>query len=94
MTLHHDGTLIYFTLPLPLFLKPTNSPSPCESPHVEVSTLPTGEGNVSRTVSENFSNIVCLPHTHRFARPIRLSNEDSGQDQDPSNETIVGVDGT
>ena len=39
---------------------------------------------------ECFSNVVCLPLMHWFVQPIRLPNADSGQDQDPSNETIVG----
>ena len=42
-----------------------------------------------KTVSENDSpNVVCLP-LHWHIQPIRLPDAGSGQDHDPSNETVV-----
>ena len=41
-------------------------------------------------MSENAPpNVVCLPQ-HWHVRPIRLPDAGSGQDHDPSNETVVG----
>ena len=48
--------------------------------------------SLSKTVFENASsNVACLSSVHRIVRPIRLPDADPGQDQDPSNETIVGL---
>ena len=40
---------------------------------------------------ECFSNVACLPAMHWLIQPIRLPDADSGQDQDPSSETIVAI---
>ena len=47
--------------------------------------------SLSETVFENASsNVVCLPPVQGIEGPIRLPSAVPGQDQDPSNETIVG----
>ena len=47
---------------------------------------------LSKTVFENASsNVVCLLSVHRIVGSIGLPDADAGQDQDPSNETIVGA---